>query len=70
VSKTVHEFITELENYKLERLKYPKGKDLHTFELSDDERKASKNYLADKNLIENLKQTFKTLEYWEKMKTL
>jgi hypothetical protein len=61
VSKTVHEFITELENYKLERLKYPKGKDLHTFELSDDERKASKNYLADKNLIENLKTDFQNL---------
>lgn len=61
VSKTVHEFITELENYKLERLKYPKGKDLQTFELSDDERKASKKYLADKNLISNLKNDFQNL---------
>lgn len=61
VSKTVHEFITELENYKLERLKYPKGKELQTFELSDDERKASKKYLSDKNLIENLKTDFKNL---------
>ena len=61
VSKTVHTFITELENYKLERLKYPKGKELSTFELSDDERKASKKYLSDKNLIENLKTDFKKL---------
>lgn len=61
VSKTVHSFIIELENYKLERLKYPKGKELSTFELSDDERKASKKYLSDKNLIENLKTDFKNL---------
>jgi hypothetical protein len=61
VSKTVHTFITELENYKLERLKYPKGKELSTFELSDDERKASKKYLSDKNLIQNLKTDFQNL---------
>ena len=61
VSKAVHTFITELENYKLERLKYPKGKELQTFELSDDERKASKKYLSDKKLTENLKTDFKNL---------
>ena len=42
VSKIIHEFITELENYKLERIKYPKGKESSTFEMSDEERK---NYL-------------------------
>ena len=61
VSKSVHTFITELENYKLERLKYPKGKDLQTFELSDDERRASKKYLSDKNLIQKLKTDFNNL---------
>ncbi|MEN9488050.1 MAG: hypothetical protein RL494_315 [Bacteroidota bacterium] len=61
VSKTVHTFITELENYKLERLKYPKGKEQSTFELSDEERKASKKYLSDKNLIQNLKTDFQNL---------
>lgn len=61
VSKTVHAFICELENYKLERLKYPKGKELETFEMSDEERKTSKKYLTDKNLTENLKTDFKQL---------
>lgn len=61
VSKTVHEFICELENYKLERLKYPKGKELETFEISDQERKESKKYLTDKNLIKNLKTDFQNL---------
>lgn len=59
VSKTVHGFITELETYKLERLKYPKGKEQNTFELSDEERKEAKKYLSDKKLIENLKTDFK-----------
>lgn len=61
VSKTVHEFICQLENYKLERLKYPKGNDLQTFELSDEDRKTAKKYLSDKNLIQNLKTDFKNL---------
>lgn len=61
VSKIIYEFITELENYKLERLKYPKGKELNSFELSDEEQKTAKNYLSDKNLIQNLKTDFKHL---------
>lgn len=61
VSKTVHEFICQLENYKLERLKHPKGKDLQTFELSDEDRKTAKKYLSDKNLIQNLKTDFQNL---------
>jgi len=61
VSKVIHEFIAELENYKLERLKYPKGKELNSFELSDEERKTAKKYLSDKNLIQNLKTDFKNL---------
>lgn len=61
VSKTVHGFITELESYKLERLKYPKGKESNTFEMSNDERKTAKKYLSDKNLIANLKTDFNNL---------
>ena len=61
VSKAVHEFITELENYKLERLKFPKGKESSTFEMSDEERKTAKKYLSDKNLIQNLKTDFQNL---------
>ena len=61
VSKEVHAFICELESYKLERLKYPKGKEQSTFELSDDEVRTARAYLKDKNLIENLKTDFKNL---------
>lgn len=61
VSKTVHEFITELENYKLERLKYPKSKELTTFEMNTEEQQTAKKYLKDKNLIGNLKDDFKHL---------
>lgn len=61
VSKTVHTFICELENYKLERLKYPKGKELSTFEMSEQERQTAKKYLSDKKLITNLKTDFKNL---------
>lgn len=61
VSKTVHEFICELESYKLERLKYPKGKELNIFELSEQEERTAKKYLSDKNLIENLKTDFNKL---------
>ena len=61
VSKTVHEFICELESYKLDRLKYPKGKELNTFDMSQEEKQTAKKYLSDKNLIENLKTDFKNL---------
>lgn len=61
VSKTVHAFITELENDKLERLKYPKGKELNTFEMSDEEVRTARAYLKDKKLIQNLKTDFNNL---------
>ena len=61
VSKAVNAFICELENYKLERLKYPTGKELNTFELSEEESREAKKYLKDKNLIQNLKTDFNRL---------
>jgi hypothetical protein len=61
VSTVVHSFITTLESYKLERLKYPSGRDLTTFELSDEEARAARAYLKDKKLIENLQKDFNTL---------
>ena len=61
VSKTIHKCICELESYKLERLKYPKGKELSTFEMSEDEEKEALQYLKDKNLTSNLKADFKSL---------
>lgn len=60
VSKTIHEFICELESYKLERLKYPKLKE-QEFELNEQEQQTAKKYLSDKNLIQNLKNDFKNL---------
>lgn len=61
VSKTVHEFICELENYKLERLKYPKGIEKNAFDMSDEEKQIALKYLSNKNLTENLKSDFKQL---------
>jgi hypothetical protein len=60
VSKTVHGFICELENYKLERLQYPQGKE-NAFELSQNDLNTANKYLTDKNLIENLKNDFHQL---------
>lgn len=57
VSKTVHTFITELENYKLHQINYPQLKD-QPFELTGEERQAVINYLSDKNLITRLKDDF------------
>lgn len=61
VSKAVHGFITELEKYKLERLKYPKNHQENTFELSEEESKQAKKYLTDKNLIKNLQNDFEKI---------
>lgn len=61
VSTSIHAFICELENYKLERIKYPKAKQLNTFELSDEEAQSAQAYLSDKNLIANLKTDFNNL---------
>ena len=61
VSKTVHEFILELENYKLDRLKYPKSREMNAFDMSEEEKKTALKYLSNKNLCENLKTDFKNL---------
>jgi len=55
VSKSVHSFICQLENYKLERLRYPQGERSKTFEMSGEEEQEVKKYLSNKNLITNLK---------------
>lgn len=61
VSKSVHSMITQLESYKLERLKYPKNHQENTFELSQEEEKQAKKYLTDKNLIKNLQNDFQQI---------
>jgi hypothetical protein len=52
VSKSIHEFIRQLESYKLERLRYPKAE--KEFEMSEGEEQEAKKYLQSKNLIANL----------------
>ncbi len=56
VSKSVHSFICQLESYKLERLRYPQGERERAFEMGEEEERAARKYLADKNLITNLQQ--------------
>lgn len=57
VSKAVHAMINQLESYKLQKLKYPKGEQIH-FEQTEQEAKVAHQYLKDKNLISNLKKDF------------
>lgn len=63
VSKEVHSFINELENYRLSKLQFPKGADAkhQDFEMSAEEAKVAQNYLKDQNLIQNLKDDFQNL---------
>lgn len=52
-SKSIHGMIAQLESYKLQQLKYPQPTEA-LFEITPDEIKATKKYLEDKNLIQNL----------------
>jgi len=54
-SKSVHSFISQLEGYKLQRLRYPTDNE-KPFEMDEDEEQEAKNYLADKDLICNLQK--------------
>jgi len=54
VSKSVHDFIRQLETYKLQRLRYPQSDSEKAFEMDEDEEQAAKKYLSDSNLIANL----------------
>ncbi len=53
-SNSVHSLITQLESYRLERLKYPQGAKEKSFECSEEESKEAKKYLGQKNLLKNL----------------
>ena len=56
VSKSVHSCICQLESYKLERLRYPKGNREQAFEMSQEEEQEARKYLTNKNLITNLQK--------------
>lgn len=60
-SKSVHTLTTQLESYKLQKLKYPKNHQENAFELSEEESKQAKKYLTDKNLIQKLKNDFQQI---------
>ena len=53
VSRSVHSLIAQLETYKLERLRYPLDRE-KAFEMSEEEERAAKNYLAGGDLVANL----------------
>jgi len=53
-SGSVHSMITQLESYKLEKLKYPQRKEATEFEQSEEEEQEAVNYLTHKNLVQNL----------------
>jgi len=61
VSKTVHGFILDLESYKLERLKQPIGFNSEVFEMNEEEAKAARSYLKNKNLTKRLQRDFEQL---------
>jgi len=54
-SQSVHGMIAQLESYKLQQLKYPQQKEA-VFEITDEEAKATKEYLKDENLIQNVQE--------------
>ena len=56
VSKSVHAFIGQLENYKLDRLRYPQGERDKALEMSAEEQGVANNYLSGRNLIGNLQK--------------
>lgn len=60
VSKPLHSFITQLESYKLDRLKYPHLKE-NTFDMSSEEKKEAAKYLKSKNLTKNLQKDLQNI---------
>jgi hypothetical protein len=59
VSKSVHALITQLESYKLERLKYPQQKE-PDFEPNEEEKKKATQFLKHKNLLPELIKNLNT----------
>ncbi len=55
-STSIHRFITELESYKLEHLRYPQGLKEKVFEMSEEEEQVAKQYLGYENLMGKLQQ--------------
>ena len=60
VSKTLHSLILELENYRLEQLRYTGKNTQPQFELSDEDRKQALKTLKSKNLLSTLTKKLNT----------
>jgi len=60
VSKNINHFICQLEGYKLERLRYPKGKETE-FSMEAEEEQEAKKYLTNKNLIANVQKDLQNI---------
>jgi len=60
VSKTLHSLILELENYRLEQLRYTGKNTQKGFELSDEDRKEALKMLKSKNLLSTLTKSLNT----------
>ena len=56
VSKSIHAFICQLESYKLERLRYPQGKEDKAFEMTEAEQETAKKYLFQRACRKNNNQ--------------
>jgi len=54
VSKTLHQLILQLENYRLHSLRYTGNKTRENFELSPGDKKEATKFLRSKNLIKEL----------------
>jgi len=60
VSKTLHQLILQLENYRLQALRYTGKRQENQFELSADDKKDAIKYLKSKNLIKALTKDLNT----------
>jgi len=60
VSKTLHQLILQLENYRLHSLRYTGNKTKENFELSPGDKKEATKFLRSKNLIKELTKSLNT----------
>ena len=56
VSRSVHSFIAQLEDYRLQHLRYPQSGRVQAFEMGEEEEITAKNYLQNADLIPNLQR--------------
>src|SRR5690606_20530097 len=60
VSRTLHALTMQLEDYRLQQLRFVGKAPQQQFELSEDDKKKATQFLKDKNLLTNLIQNLNT----------